>query len=129
MTDALALWMSSQVDQVALTPRRNKELDQLARDLDISANELHYLISSAPDCDITQLSSMFKALGIDESSLARVEPALLRFLRRRCAKCPVAGKCKYSLDQNMAAQQYEQFCPHAAVLTAYRPMHEAKPSF
>jgi len=129
MIDALALWMSSQVDQVALTQRRNKELDQLARDLDISANELHYLISSAPDCDITQLSSMFKALGIDESSLARVEPALLRVLRRRCAKCPVAGKCKYSLDQNMAAQQYEQFCPNAAVLTAYRPMHEAKPSF
>jgi hypothetical protein len=129
MIDALALWMSGQVDRAALKPRRDSELEQLARDLDISANELHYLISSAPDCDIIQLSAMLKALGIDETSLGRVQPALLRTLRRQCAKCPVIGKCRYSLDQNVAAQEYEEFCPNAAILTAYRPMHEAKPSF
>ena len=121
MIDALAPWMNGDVDRAALTPHRDNELDRLARDLDISAGELHYLINSAPDCDIIQLSAMLKARGIDESSRGRFEPALLRALRRQCAKCPVVGKCRYSLDQSMAAQHYEQFCPNAAALTAYPP--------
>jgi hypothetical protein len=120
MFDALAVWLSHQRDHGLAG---NDEIDQLARDLGISPNELHDLFSSAPDR--LQLPEMLKALGIDEASLRRARPALLRALERHCAQCVVAGRCRYSLDQKVAADDYEQYCPNAAALTAFRPMHKA----
>lgn len=125
MLDALTLWISHQRDHTAVSLAEDDELEQLARDLGISTNELQDLMSSAPDA--IQLPDMLKALGIDEASLRRAQPTLLRALQRRCAECAVVARCRYSLDRHVAAQDYEQFCPNAAVLTAYRPMHEGSP--
>ena len=125
MFDALAIWMSHQRDHAALGLPGNDELDQLARDLGASTNELRDLMSSVPDP--LQLPEMLKALGIDEISLRRVEPILLRTLQRRCAQCAVIARCRDSLDRKIAAQDYAQFCPNADALTAYRPMHEGSP--
>ena len=125
MLDALAVWISHQPDHTALGAPENDELEQLAHDLGVSANELRELVSSVPDP--LQLPDMLKALGIDEVSLRRAQPTLLRALQRRCAHCAVVARCRYSLDRNIAAQDYEQFCPNAAVLTAFRPMHEGSP--
>jgi len=122
MLDALTLWMGHQPDRAGFGFRGNDDLDELARDLGVSANELRYLMSSVPDP--LQLREMLKALGIDEASLRRAQPALLRTLQHRCAECAVAGRCRDSLDRKLAARDYEQFCPNAAVLTAFRPMHE-----
>jgi len=127
MFDALAIWLSHQRDHAALSLSGNDEFHQLARELGISPNELSYLINSAPDP--LQLPEMLKALGIDEISLRRVEPALMRALERECAQCVVVGRCRHSLDRKVAAHDYEQFCPNAAVLTAYRPIHEGNPHF
>ena len=127
MLDALAVWITHQPDHAALGFTENDELEQLARDLGISANQLRDLVSSVPDP--LQLPDMLKALGIDEASLRRAQPTLLRALQRRCAQCVVVARCRHSLDRHIAAQDYEQFCPNAAVLTAYRPMHEGGPFF
>jgi hypothetical protein len=127
MLDALALWLSYQRDQAALNLSGNDELDERARDLGISPHELRHLVNSAPDP--LQLPEMLKALGIDESSLRRVQPALLRALERQCAQCVVVARCRHSLDKKVAAHDYEQYCPNAAVLAAFRPMHEGKPLF
>jgi len=125
MLDALALWISHQRDRAALGLAQDDEYEQLARDLGISADELRDLMSSVPDA--LQLPDMLKALGIDEASLRRVQPLLLRALQRRCAQCEVLARCRYSLDRNIAAHDYEQYCPNAAALTAFRPMHEGSP--
>ncbi len=127
MFDALALWLSHQRDHAGLNFSGNDEFDQLARAFGISSNELRHLINSAPDP--LQLPEMLKALGIDEISLRRVQPALLHALERQCAQCVVVARCRHSLDRNVAAEDYEQFCPNAAVLAAFRPIHEAKPGF
>jgi hypothetical protein len=121
MLDALAVWISHQPDHAA-SLSEDDELAQLARDLGVSANELRDLVSSVPDP--LQLPDMLKALEIDEVSLRRAQPTLLRALQRRCAHCAVVARCRHSLVRNVAAQDYEQFCPNAAVLTAYRPTHE-----
>jgi Family of unknown function (DUF6455) len=122
MLDALAVWISHQPDHAAFGLSENDELEQLAKDLGVSASELRDLVSSVPDP--LQLPDMLKALGIDEDSLRRARPTLLRALQRRCAHCAVVARCRHSLDQHVAAEDYEQFCPNAAVLTAYRPIHE-----
>ncbi len=127
MFDLLALWLSHQRDHAGLNLSENDEFDQLARDLGISPNELHDLFNSAPDR--LQLPEMLKALGIDEISLRRVQPALLRALERQCAQCVVVARCRHSLDRKVAADDYEQFCPNAAVLAAFRPVHEGRPYF
>ena len=127
MLDALALWISHQRDHAALGLAQDNEFDQLARDLGVSADELRSLTSSVPDP--LQLPAMLKALGIDEVSLRRVQPILLRTLQRRCAQCAVVARCRDSLDRNLAVQDYEQFCPNAAAFTAYRPMHAGSALF
>ena len=125
MLDALALWLSHQRDHAALNLSGNDEFDQRARDLGVSPHELRHLINSAPDP--LQLPEMLKALGIDEISLRRVQPALLRALERQCAQCVVVGRCRHSLDKKVAAHDYEQYCQNAAALTAFRPIHEGNP--
>jgi hypothetical protein len=127
MLDALAVWMSHQGGHAVPGLPENDELDQLARDLGMNANDLRYLVNSVPDS--LQLPEMLKALGIDEASLRRVQPTLLRALQRRCAQCEVVGRCRHSLDRNAAAQVYDQFCPNAAALAALRPVHEGNPPF
>jgi hypothetical protein len=126
MLDALALWISHQYGHAALGFPANDELDELARDLGVSPNDLRYVLNSAPDS--LQLPEMLKALGIDEISLRRVQPTLLRTLQRRCAQCEVVGRCRHSLDRRTATQDYQQFCPNAAALTAFRPTHEGSPA-
>jgi hypothetical protein len=127
MFDALAVWMSHQRDRAGLGLSTNDAFDQLARDLGIGADELSAVMSSVPDRGPLQLPEMLKALGIDEASLGRVQPALLRTLQRRCAQCEVGARCRHSLDRNVATQDYAQYCPNAAALTAFRPMHEGRP--
>jgi hypothetical protein len=127
MLDALALWMSHQPDRAGFGFRSNDGLDELARDLGVTADELRSLMSSVPDP--LQLREMLKALGIDEASLRRVQPVLLRTLERRCAQCAVVGRCRDALDRRIAAKDYERFCPNAAVLTAFRPTHEGSGFF
>ena len=127
MFDALALWLSHQRDHAGLSFSSNDEIDELARDLGVNANELRHLINAVPEP--IQLPEMLKALGIDESSLRRARPALLRTLQRQCAQCAVVGRCRHSLDRNLAAQDYEQFCPNAATLSAFRPIHDGSVDF
>ena len=127
MLDALAFWMSHRYGHAAPGFAANDEFDELARDLGVSPNDLRYAMNSAPD--FLQLPEMLKALGIDEISLRRVQPTLLRALQRRCAQCEVVGRCRHSLDRKTAAQDYEQFCPNAAALTAFRRTHDGSPSF
>ncbi len=122
MLDALGVWMSHQRDRTALGLARDDEFDQLARDLGLNAAELRDLTSAISDP--IQLPEMLRALDIDESSLRRTRPALLGALQRRCTECAVVARCRYSLDQHVAADDYEQYCPNAAALTAFRPIHE-----
>ena len=118
MLEALTLWLGHRRERAASGLSQTDMFDALAKDLGVSANELSYIVNSAPDP--LQLPDMLRALGIDEAALRRAQPALLRAMEDVCGQCAVLGRCRYALARDAAASNYEQFCPNAASLTALR---------
>ena len=118
MLDALSMWLAHQHQRATAGLSAGDQFDTLAKDLGVSANELSYLVRSAPDP--LELPEMLKALGIDEAALRRAQPALLRAMEDACGQCAVLGRCRYALARGTAADQYEQFCPNAGTLASLR---------
>jgi hypothetical protein len=127
MLDALALWLANQRERAALGWSQTDQLGALARDLGVSPNELSYLVNAAPDP--LQLPDMLKALGIDETALRRLQPALLRAMEQVYGQCAVLGRCKYALARGVAVGEYERFCPNAAKLASLRAGHASSTLF
>jgi hypothetical protein len=86
--------------------------DQIAGDLRISSADLEQLVRQGPHA-ADELPKMLRALGIDQTDLARTETLVLRDMERVCSLCGHKRRCGHELAAGTATAHYEEFCANA----------------
>lgn len=114
MFRAIELWLRRRRENAELAAMEAGERERVARDLGVSTSELDYLVRESHDP--AQLPRMLAALGIDGEALRRVQPALLRNMRRTCSLCGEVERCRQEFREGMAPLTYGAFCPNTAEL-------------
>src|SRR5262245_2867786 len=94
-----------------------EEIMKIAKDLSLPASELRGLTAKGPDA-ANDVLKMLRALSIDESTLAKGDPATMRDLQRTCMLCVRKGRCRHELASFTAARNFHEFCPNAYTLDA-----------
>jgi len=93
------------------------EAMSIAKDLGVPLSDLHGLAAKAPDA-ANDVSKMLRVLSIDESTVAKGDPATMRDLQRTCMLCVQKGRCRHELASFTAARNFHEFCPNAYTLDA-----------
>lgn len=94
-----------------------EEVEQIAKDLSISAGDLRAIASKGPGA-ADQLQKMLVALEVDPDTLMKGDPATMRDLQRLCAACTHKRRCQHELAEGTAAAHFHEFCPNAFTLDA-----------
>lgn len=115
LIDGFGNWLAHRREVAELSDLNSEELGRIAHDLGIPAAELSELVRNGPH-RIDELPLLLKALGIDESALARAEPLVLRDMERVCAQCRHKGECNRDLSDGTVAQHYRVYCGNAQTI-------------
>jgi hypothetical protein len=94
-------------------------LERVARELKVTPAELEILVRRWPRA-ADELPQMLRALGIDEVSLWRAEPALLLDMERVCSLCQHKHQCRQELAVGTAPANYVEYCRNADTFDAVR---------
>ena len=94
-----------------------EEVQQIAKDLGISASELRAMASKGPGA-ADLLQKMLVALEVDPDALMKSDPATMRDLQRLCITCAHKKRCQHELAEGTAAEHFHEFCPNAFTLDA-----------
>src|ERR1700739_1559060 len=100
--------------------REMRELDageftRIAHELCVSPDDLDTFVRQGPHATY-ELPKLLKALGIDEKTLARSQPLVLRDMERVCASCLRKVQCNRDLDAGTSNQHYEEYCLNASTI-------------
>ena len=121
MLDAVAGWFKKRRSlhggRDELRQCSQNEAMTIAKDLGVPLSDLASLAAKAPDA-ANDVSKMLRVLSIDESTLAKGDPATMRDLRRTCMLCVRKGRCRHEFASFTAAQNFHEFCPNAYTLDA-----------
>lgn len=115
LIDTFANWLHHRRELNELRQMDRTDFDRIAGDLRVSPDHLDALIRQGPHA-ADELPKMLMALGIDESSLARTEPQLLRDMERVCALCSHKRQCNRDLADGTAGEHYEEYCLNAPTI-------------
>jgi hypothetical protein len=87
------------------------EFDRIAADLEISSADLDELVRhGAHGAD--ELPLLLNALNIDQASLERVHPLVLRDMERVCTLCGHKARCDRDLVAGTSAEHFSSYCPN-----------------
>ena len=105
--------------------REMREMDaanfgQITSELRMTSADLEALVRQGPHA-ADELPKMLTALGIDQDSLARTEPLVLRDMERVCALCASKHPCDRDLAAGTAAAHYEEYCANAPTIDSLGP--------
>src|ERR1700686_4178881 len=120
----MANWFRRQRERYELERMGSAEFNRLAHDIGVSPSDLDQLVAKGRDPE--QLALMLQALVIDEQALARLEPALLRDMRRICGVCQASDDCARELACGTAVHNYREFCINTPTLDAVRVSQGSK---
>jgi hypothetical protein len=100
--------------------REMRELDagefaRIAHELCVTPGDLDTFVRQGPQAT-SELPKLLKALGIDEKTLARSQPLVLRDMERVCASCVRKAQCDQDLDAGTSDQHYETYCLNASTM-------------
>ena len=100
--------------------REMREMDaanfgRIAVELRLSANDLEDLVRQGPH-SADELPKMLTALGIDQDTLVRTEPLVLRDMEKVCSLCRHKRQCDRDLAAGTAAAHYEEYCANAPTI-------------
>lgn len=91
-----------------------EEIDLVARDLNISPDELVTLMYASAD-SLEQLDKRLAYAGLSEQALAASHPDELRDLRRVCSQCSAKGRCVRDIRHKRMANP-SKYCPNELTL-------------
>lgn len=91
------------------------EVARIARDLNVTPDELASLASKGPN-SAELLNKMLDALGVDRENKHLKDPRLMRDLQRLCFACEHRTRCAHELAADTAKEHYREFCPNAYTL-------------
>ena len=98
---------------------------KIAKDLGVPLSDLRGLTAKGPDA-ANDVSTMLRVLSIDESTLAKGDPATMRDLQRTCMLCVQKGRCRHEFASFTAARNFHEFCPNAYTLDALLEQREQR---
>ena len=115
LIDAFAGWLKHRRDLNEMRQIDRVDFDRIASELRVSPGELDTLVRQGPHV-ADELPKLLKVLCIDEASLARTEPMVLRDMERVCALCHNKRACDRDLAAGTSAEHYEGYCLNAATI-------------
>jgi len=91
------------------------EFDRIAADLEISSFDLDELVRhGAHGAD--ELPLLLNALGIDEATIERTHPLVLRDMERVCTLCSHKARCDRDLAAGASAEHFSSYCPNESTI-------------
>ena len=93
------------------------EVERIARDVGVSAAELHTLATFGPEAANLLLRRMV-ALDLDRNEVARIEPKAFQDLQRVCIMCEHRRRCSRDFARGSTDEAWKEYCPNAATLLA-----------
>jgi uncharacterized protein YjiS (DUF1127 family) len=115
LINSFADWLKHRRELHELRQMDRSEFDRIAGDLRVAPDDLEELVRRGPHA-ADELAKMLRALGINEASLARTQPLVLRDIERVCAMCNQKRECDRDLAAGTAAQHYEEYCLNAPTI-------------
>jgi hypothetical protein len=120
LIDTFADWLKHRRELSEVRQMDRSDFERIASDLRVSPRELDTLVDRGPRA-ADELPKLLKALGIDQSDLARTEPMVLRDMERVCALCHHKRECDRDLAAGTSAGHYEGYCLNAPTIGALNP--------
>ncbi|MBB5052854.1 MULTISPECIES: hypothetical protein [Nitrobacteraceae] len=113
--DSLTAWLAHRRDIGELSHLPPGEFSSIASDLRLSPTDFARLAGKRRG-KADNLCRLLSALGIDNSAIARTEPAVMRDMERVCAACLNTAICQDELRAGTAARTYQEFCANSGTL-------------
>jgi len=120
LIDTFANWLKHRRELSEVRQMDRSDFERISSDLRVSPGELDTLVDRGPHA-ADELPKLLKALGIDQSDLARTEPMVLRDMERVCALCHHKRECDRDLAAGTSAGHYEGYCLNAPTIGALTP--------
>lgn len=117
LIDTFGNWLKHWRESNELHQLNPADFDRIAGDLRISPDDLNELVHQGPHA-ADELPKLLGALGINEASLARAQPLVLRDMERVCALCRHKHQCNRDLTDGSSAERYEEYCPNTGTIDA-----------
>ena len=108
-------WLKHRQEMREIREMYSGDFARIARDLNVSPADLDAVVRQGPHAS-DELSVLLKALGIDEATLSRTQPALQRDMVRVCAACRQKALCNHDLAAGTLAYRYDEYCPNAPAI-------------
>ena len=118
LTHTFSDWLKHRQELSELRQLNTSEFDRIAGDLRVSPADLNELVRNGPHA-ADELPKLLKALGIDETDLARVEPMVLHDMERVCALCQNKRECDRDLAAGTSAEHYQGYCLNAPTIAEF----------
>jgi uncharacterized protein YjiS (DUF1127 family) len=110
-------WLKHRRERNELRQLDDVEFARIAGDLQISPHDLEALVEKGPHA-ADELARLLQVLDIDEASLARTQPLVLRDMERVCAACGHKRECDHDLVAGTSFERYEGYCPNAPTIAS-----------
>ena len=110
-------WLKHKADIKELCECNSGDFGRIARELGVTPGDLDRLVRQGPHA-ADELPKMLKVLGIDEETIARTQPLVLRDMQRVCASCGYKRQCDDDLAAGTAAREYEEYCGNVQTIDA-----------
>jgi len=118
--NVLAQWFREHItksDEAELKCLGDEVVERIAKDMGVTAPELHELARMGPGA-AALLQRRMAELDLDPTEVARLEPNTLHDLQRVCTMCEHHRRCARDLSQHPADPVWKDYCPNAATLEA-----------
>lgn len=118
--DAVTQWYRDRIkhsDEAELKCLGEEAVERMAKDMGVTAPELHQLARMGPGAAALLRRRMVE-LDLDPAEVARLEPHTLQDLQRVCTMCEHHRRCARDLSQHPADSAWKDYCPNAATLEA-----------
>ena len=112
-------WRQQQAAITEINGLAEPELTRVAQDAGLNGPQLRTLAGRWP-ASAGLLSQRLEALRLDQATIAKNEPAVLRDLQRVCGQCPADGQCAHDLDRDPDDRAWRDYCPNVPTLDALR---------
>jgi len=117
LIDIFGDWLKHRRELSEIRQMDRADFERIASELRVSPGELDTLVRQGPHA-ADELPKLLKALGIDQTDLARTEPMVLRDMERVCALCHDKRQCDRDLAAGTSAEHYAGYCLNATTINA-----------
>jgi hypothetical protein len=104
-----------------LASLERSELDRIAADFGMSANDLETLVERGPDA-AHLLYKRLHVLGIAKEDVERAAFGVMRDLEKTCALCNEKGVCEKDLTTRPGDPGWRSYCPNAITLDSLKKL-------